>query len=173
MTLEQAKPWVGAQWSAGSRILILGESWYGKEQTIASAIEDWIERRKPDWFFSRVFNTCSDYRASECSDAERRGFWETVAFHNFVYWSVGISRDDRPTKRDYARAEGLLADELQRQSPRGVWILGKGQGQHSGRIVEASRIVYEIAPHPCSRKGATTALLRESWVRLQQRVQGA
>jgi len=148
-------------------MLILGESRYGHEELIAESIKGWIKGHR-DYLFSRVFNICSGLHTSSASVGDRSRFWESVAFQNFVFWSVGEQRNHRPTQAMYETAKPFLGEVLDLLKPSGVWILGREQAAYSESIITASGIECEVAPHPCARRGASTFSLQQSWERLRR-----
>jgi hypothetical protein len=162
-------PWIGQNWRRTHKTLILGESWYGGG-TIEAIVTAWICRRERDYFLSRVFNACSGLRTESATLAERQAFWDSVAFQNFVCWSLGKGSKCRPTAADYQHACKHLEHLLAELRPAGVWVLGKEQAEYSVPVLEHRSAVYEWAYHPCARRRAGSHSLRDSWRRLQQRL---
>jgi hypothetical protein len=155
--------WIGSGYSS-QRILVLGESWYGDFPgdlvTDDGYIRAYLEGRVSDAMYTRMANAC---------ELERRKFWEGILFTNFVQ-RVGATRDVRPTPEHYRSACARLACLLEEHTPRGVWILGLGQGAHSAPVVERAGIPYEVSAHPTSY-GLKNATLGASWKALLAKAQ--
>ena len=135
------KPWVGNRWRNNGSVLILGESWYGTD-SLEERLNGWFDRG-PDYLLSRVFNACSSSHTDAASPTDRKAFWNTVAFHNFVCWSVGPHSKCRPKVADYRRAAQHLVSVLRELRPACVWLLGVGQAEYSEPVVESQKIVVE------------------------------
>jgi hypothetical protein len=158
------QPWIGDSWKQ-TGILILGESWYDNEVKLEEYIPNWINKGQSDYLFSRIFNVCSGFHTSNATLQQREIFWSKIIFHNFVNWSVGKERKDRPKPDDYLLAKRQLPEMLREIMPRKIWLLGKEQIEHSKPIVESLGIKHEVAPHPCGW-GVKTETLKASWAKL-------
>lgn len=156
------KVWIGPDFvSLG--ILVLGESWYGDfAQDIATDdgyIQAYLANRVVDRLYTRIANGVG---------MNKQTFWRSVMFTNYVQ-RVGPTRAHRPTQTHYAFAMSRLKGLLAEHSPRGVWILGIEQSQHSEPIVRAAGIPVEVVAHPSSY-GVKHATLRASWETLLAKI---
>lgn len=149
------KIWIGSTYSK-LRILVLGESWYGDFLgdlvTDEGYIRAYLKGSVVDAMYSRIANAC---------ELDRKEFWNSIMFTNFVQ-RVGATRDHRPTAEHYKGACERLARILKEHTPRGVWILGVGQGEYSAPVVDRAGIAYEVSAHPTSY-GLKNATLGASW----------
>lgn len=155
--------WIGPNY-ASQRIFVLGESWYGDFPgdlvTDDGYIRAYLEGRVTDAMYTRMANAC---------ELEKKIFWEGILFTNFVQ-RVGATRNFRPTPEHYRTASARLSRILEEHTPRGVWILGLGQGAHSAPVVERAGIPYEVTAHPTSY-GLKNATLGTSWKALLAKAQ--
>ncbi|MNS49445.1 hypothetical protein D3C72_820530 [compost metagenome] len=127
------KPWVGPGYEdgiGGLRILVLGESHYiqpewdaGDRMTIQAVEENGLRKRHP--FFTKVAKLVLD-RRDHITDDERRQFWNSVAFYNYVQESVGLSPRDRPTDVMWASAGPAFLSQLAELRPHCMIVLGQG-----------------------------------------------
>ena len=160
-----------------SRILILGESWYGPVEPIHSYICRWINRTTQDRAFSRIFNAASGHNTYSAGLAERRLFWAHISFYNFVPGSIGQTILSRPTINQYLEGARALPMILNKLRPHAIWVLGKEQSKYSEPViekycVESHNCIYEISLHPTSR-GVRNSTLQESWLHLKSRLPNA
>lgn len=166
------QPWIGSRYAEPeNRLLILGESWYGDEIPLTRYVPEWCSKVVTDALFSRLFNACSGYRTERASIDQRLGWWQQIAFCNFVPGTVGTSRSNRPTSSQFQAGEARLGQLLSQLKPRGVWILGKEQSEYSAPVAKELRINVQVSPHPASY-GVRTATLAAAWSELQRQVEG-
>jgi hypothetical protein len=156
--------WIGEKWpDSTKRILILGESWFGPEESVHRYVRRWCQGSQPDHFSTSIFNACSGYGASATSQ-QKFDFWNELAFMNFVYWSVGSTNNNKATAAHYKSAQPDLDLFLRALKPKSLWILGTTHAKYSGPIVNGSGINNIITKHPRSGVPATT--LRTDFRRL-------
>lgn len=169
------EPWRGKNWEKHG-ILILGESWYSDVVDLNEYVEKWAAGtlKDGDYLFSRLFNICmsdANQHTSGASYETRKAFWDAIAFHNFIPWSIGKTNKERPKENkeqnDYERAACVFEKKLFELQPRRIWILGKTQARYSKPIVckykKSCECHYKISFHPCYRRGATTESLVKDW----------
>lgn len=148
-------PWVGAKYKE-SGIFILGESWYGDWGTSLNSdsgyIEAYLRGTVKDAMYTRMANACQ---------IPVKEFWDNVLFTNFVPWA-GLKRIERPTTAHYLDAYVRLEKLLEKHCPKGVWVLGKGQAEFSGHLLERYKVPYEVVVHPTSY-GVKNETLFKSW----------
>lgn len=176
--LESVKPellrrtvWQGAAYATEHpRILVLGESWYGKRARLPDAIGSWIDGAK-DNTFSRIFAAGTGLVAETVTREARHAFWDRVAFYNFA-GHVGENRSDRPTTRHYLRGVDNLHQVLDEVQPDAVWVLGREQASYSKPVIDKRGIASKVATHPGYRGGVAAAELRDSWLDLLAAAEG-
>ncbi len=104
---------MGPQYGS-SRVLVLGESWYGDYEgdlvTDAGYIAAYLADQQVDRMYSKMANA---------SGLGKKRFWELVAFTNFVQ-RVGDTLNCRPTRQQYLDAQDRLRRVLSELKPKGV-----------------------------------------------------
>lgn len=158
--------WIGDNYErSADRILVLGESWYDDVEPLAVYVPRWARGDVDDKTFSRLFNGASGLHTERATLAQRLAWWNGIAFYNFVPGTVGKSRSDRPSRAACIAARDPLAAVLDRLRPKGVWIIGKGQAEHSADVVRLFGAAYEVTAHTASY-GLSSAALKTSWANL-------
>ncbi|WP_454838185.1 hypothetical protein [Pseudomonas mohnii] len=126
------QPWIGSNYETGSvhncRILILGESHYGKPTDARLDFTNYIveryaikERRR---FFSVVRRLVSlDTKRGSYSLTSKRIFWNSVAFCNYVQAIVGCKARQRPTAAMWNTGARVLLQVLKETQPEVVVVL--------------------------------------------------
>lgn len=152
------QPWIGADYQAGSahncRILILGESHYGKPTDARLDFTNYIigryaitERRR---FFSVVQRLVSlDTKRGRYSLASKRAFWNSVAFCNYVQAIVGRKARQRPTPAMWDTGSNVLLQVLKEIQPEVVVVLGVELKKHLPALPTGIEIAY--IKHPSGR----------------------
>lgn len=152
------KPWIGPKYEE-TRILVLGESWYGDwggaQNSDAGYVQAYLDGTLTDRMYTKMANA---------TGLDRKSYWNSIAFTNFVIWA-GTKRTDRPTPQMYRSSIPRLRELLQQLKPRGVWILGKEQAEHSAPVIKQAGIPFDVSIHPTSY-GVTRVELSESWSKL-------
>lgn len=152
------KPWIGPNYK-GMRILVLGESWYGDwggaQNSDAGYVQAYLDGKLADRMYTKMANAIG---------LDRKAYWDSIAFTNFVIWA-GAKRTDRPTPQMYRNSMPRLRRLLEQLKPRGVWVLGKEQAEHSVPVIKQAGIPFDVAIHPTAY-GVTLLELRESWRKL-------
>ena len=153
--------WIGTAYLASSpKVLILGESDYGGTDPLVTYVPQWLDKKHRDYSFARISNAFG-------SSLPRDKFWHQIAFYNFVPGMVGESRNDRPTKSLYQRAQTVLPDVLNYLKPDGVLILGIEQSEYSQPVLIELGIAHAISPHPAAR-GLKNERLTAAWDNFMQ-----
>lgn len=160
--------WIGSNYQSGSRILILGESWYSDEVPLTDYISRWARGDQQDTLFACLYNALSGRRREKSTPTQRRDWWESIAFCNFVPGSLGPTNAQRPTSAQFKAARDPFADTLRRLAPSGVWLVGLGHAKYSRPVVEAFGATLQVVRHP--RSGISAIALKESWETLQSAV---
>jgi len=162
--------WIGENYERSTnRLLVLGESWYGDIEPLAAYVPRWAHGAINDSMFSRLFNAASGLHTAGATYAQRLAWWNGIAFYNFVPGTVGTTRRDRPSRSAFAAARTSLTTTLDRLSPKGVWIIGKGQAEYSADVVRQFGAACEVTAHTASY-GLSSVALAASWANLIQKV---
>lgn len=153
--------WIGDNYQRSAlKILILGESWYGEDKSLAIAIREWASGEK-DATFRRIFKAARGKDSKNATEEEKLEFWHSISFYNFID-SVGPTRQYRPTAKHYESAKLRLVSVLMDYKPKAVWILGKGQALHSKSIITDFGMRAVVTAHPTSF-GLKNKDLADSW----------
>lgn len=125
-------PWEGSAFQQQKRkILFLGESHYGVSNDVPDFTTEVIRRQFSEGqdqgrgfgvtkFHGNVFRTFSEF---ESSIDNRKTFWNTVAFYNFV--QVGLeSQSVRPTRVQFEDSVSAFCEVVCRLKPDVVVVLG-------------------------------------------------
>lgn len=150
------EPWVGSRYYSegynGARILILGESHYGKpdEETpdFTQIVIRALGQQKRFRFFTVVQKTVSN-ETGWISDDQRRDFWERVAYYNYIQKLVGDWSRIRPTKQMWHDAKEPLLSTLTELSPQILIILGFELYENLPELPES--LICCPIQHPSSR----------------------
>lgn len=152
------EPWVGSKYELGTaqgcKILILGESHYGKPADARPGFTNDIvgryaitERRR---FFSVVQRLVSlDTGRKRYSEAHKRVFWHSVAFCNYVQAIVGPKARCRPTPTMRASGAAVLLQVLDELQPEVIVVLGKQLSKHLPSLPMGIQVAY--ISHPSGR----------------------
>ncbi len=129
------KPWVGNNYweSAGSfkkRILVLGESHYGDEESpsplppklTVECIEGQISGKL--WRFFTIAAKVFLGGEADPSLEDKKTFWHSVAFANFVQESVGSGPGTPPTKEMWEKGRSAFPEMLSELRPQLIAVLG-------------------------------------------------
>jgi hypothetical protein len=126
------EPWIGKHYLAkgidGVRLLILGESHYGKPgdeyaEFTQDVITEWGQERR-DPFFTKVAKLLLCPISNVwLSDSDRTEFWEKVAFYNFIQVFLPKARK-RPTSEMWEAAKQPLLDVIAELRPHVILVLG-------------------------------------------------
>jgi hypothetical protein len=163
--------WIGSEYQQQGRILILGESWYGDDEPLTGYIQRWARGEQQDTLFACLYNSLSGRRQEQSTPAQRLAWWQTIAFCNFIPGSLGATNDQRPTPAQFRAARVPFASTLVELAPKGVWIVGIGQAEHSQSVVKDFGAIFEVVRHP--RSGVSAMALKQSWEALHAKVAAA
>jgi hypothetical protein len=150
--------WIGSRWcQQPKKRLLLGESWWGSEESVHRYMRRWCQGSQPDAFFTCVFNACSGVTASAATAQQKFAFWDELAFMNFVYWSVGTTNRSKATAAHFLAAQAHLELFLGILRPHVVWVLGAIQAAYSAPVIKKLGIRNVVSKHP--RSGISHAKL--------------
>ena len=149
-------PWIGSHhWDkglSGVRVLLLGESHYGDVGRESSTftnevVREWGQQQRHR-FFTITQKLILGLGNGWISDRERSGFWERVAFYNFVQSFPGPGPRHRPTNAAWEAASDPFLSTLQELEPQLLVVLGLELSRHLPRIPQRIRVC--IVKHPSS-----------------------
>ena len=138
MSKIRFEPWVGEWYHEaklyGLRILLLGESHYGEGEPKASFTRNVVKRWGQDnrhSFFTKITKfILNQGKNGNLTAAQRREFWEKVAFYNYVQEFAGAKARQRPTPEMWKRSEEAYYQVLEELEPDLVVVLGKQLAKH-------------------------------------------
>ena len=145
--------WIGQNYRE-HRTLVLGESWYGDyaDNTDKGYVRLYLDGEIRDRMYTRMANAVG---------LDRQDFWNRILFTNFV-GRVGDHRTDRPTNADFRAAIPRLRDLVAEYKPIRAWVLGIGQGEFSGPVLNQLGLKTVVSPHPTAY-GIRNAKLGADW----------
>lgn len=138
MTKIVFEPWCGCRYTDapfGKRVLILGESHYDpdaetpidqmptsqKRLFTQRCIQDQIEGAQRKRFWTNIAATFLNHLPTL---ADKKVFWHSVAFYNYVQSSAGLRPRMRPTKEQWRAAQAPFVEVLERWKPEVIIVLG-------------------------------------------------
>ncbi|MBI5442722.1 MAG: hypothetical protein HY900_16100 [Deltaproteobacteria bacterium] len=171
-------PWIGENYGAanvtGTRLLVLGESHYGDGDPDATVryTQAYVDGQNHR-FWTSIMQLVLGRPGYEI---DRREFWHSVSFYNFIQEPVGDGPRWRPTSEMWARSQGPFEEVLNELKPRRILVLGaalwdnlpsfgrQGRGLHAlGEPKDTWIYPYAGGEalstwvfHPSSPKGANT-----------------
>jgi hypothetical protein len=114
--------------------LIVGDSHYGKEPDSASP--DFTSEivsgqfEKPITFFTRIAGLVQN--RLPVSSAERREFWSSIAFYNYLQSFAGEGPGVSVAYEPFAKSDAAFVEVLKKLSPDVVVVLGHRVWAHMG-----------------------------------------
>jgi hypothetical protein len=132
------KPWKGKRYESnqlfGKRILVLGESHYEWDENIPlypdltiDCIREQAEGIHTSQFWTNIAVAFLNKRPSQ---EEKKEFWDSIAFYNYVQKSVGFGPRVRPTEDMWRISEQGFVEVLAKLLPKVVIVLGYALWQH-------------------------------------------
>jgi hypothetical protein len=127
------EPWEGERYKQaplGKRLLILGESHYDwtKGSSIdndAAVTKDCIQEQLKGHYKKAFWtNIATTFVGHRPTLEEKREFWHSVAFYNYVQSSVGFGPRIPPSSEQLARSESAFFEVLESLQPQVVVALG-------------------------------------------------
>ena len=152
------EPWQGPLYNSeglsGRRVLILGESHYGKpeEETARftrECVEFMAKAEKGHRFFTVVAKLLLNEAAGVRLTQRRRcWFWDRVAFYNYIQSFPSTTSRVRPTSTMWSYAALCLPGVLAELRPDLVLVLGRELGRRIPAIPAPLDVC--VIPHPSS-----------------------
>jgi len=151
------RPWVGEYYASasqfGKKILILGDSHYqwNKAEPIddqgdltVDCIKEQISGDGSHAFWTRIVSAFLNHRPTL---AEKALFWNSVAFYNYIQFSVGFGARVRPTDQMWTDSEPGFVQVLNSQKPDMILVLGYENWDHLPELGGASGPEISGAEH--------------------------
>lgn len=125
MNVPFYKPWKGdAYRSSSPQLLILGESHYGAGAEDGNATIQLTERYvRGDMNHAFWTNTMNAVQGKSASIEQRKTFWQSVAFYNFVQETAGASAGIAPTKPMFDASVESFFSVLDDLKPQAILVL--------------------------------------------------
>ena len=130
-------PWIGNRYATdgirGKRLLILGESHYGKPDDqylgfTSKVISDEALKKGSFAIYAKILRLVMGTNAG-LSNEERADFWQRVAFCNFIQ-TILVGTAYRPTDKMWNEAREPLLQTLREITPTIVLVLGFAVRDH-------------------------------------------
>jgi hypothetical protein len=126
------KPWVGRNYFDGDlfpkRILILGESHYQWDKNIPLTEnitnECILEQIEGDYTKQFWTNIVIAFLNKHPSIEDKRRFWHSVAFYNYIQGDVGFGPRVRPTEEMWVNSQQAFLEVLEEYNPKCIIVLG-------------------------------------------------
>lgn len=156
MSKIRFQPWIGERYAEaelyGLRILLLGESHYGKGDEDSAftrrVVKKWGQEKRHRFFTITARFILRQGQGNRLSSAQRREFWDKVAFYNYVQEIVGKKARIRPTREMWKRSEQSYYKVLHDLKPDLVVVLGKQLAKNLPEPVQG--IAFCEVDHPSS-----------------------
>jgi len=128
-------PWEGGRYRASPyenvRLLLLGESMYEKtpQSLTPDIVRTMVDRiRRGVWairFYTQVFQTVTGTHRRAAHPNTISTFWDSVAFYNYVQFSVGDRPRMRPRKADWGASQSAFRSVVKQLNPQAVLVFGR------------------------------------------------
>ncbi len=154
--MRKFMPWVGSRYHEGlfgTKVLILGESQYGsRDETLqftSYIIEKYGKNKRSRFFTVTQRLVTLDKKRGYIPAAQRRAFWEKVAFYNYVQEFVGTKARMRPTRAHWLAAQQPFLETVEELKPDVIVVLGKETKRNLPKPLPSGRYAY--VSHPSGR----------------------
>jgi hypothetical protein len=150
------EPWVGSNYRRnglnGHRVLVLGESHYGHPHEEVSSftiecIEGMAKVEKGHAFFTKTAKLLVETSAPLTLD-EKKAFWDSVAFFNYVQSFPSSTARKRPTRTMWETAATVFPSVVAELSPTFILVLGRALYANLPDL--STNAVLCPIPHPSS-----------------------
>lgn len=132
-------PWIGPRYTdgglEGTKLLVLGESHYGEEESPQSSFTKDVVRSLVyggrHAFFTMVAKLVVGRGAGNyIPQSEREWVWDRIAFYNYVQSLAGTGPDGTVTDSMWKEARRPYLDVVEVTGPDAILIVGKELGRH-------------------------------------------
>jgi hypothetical protein len=177
--MSKFKPWIGKNYHTnglnGIKILFLGESHYGKAGNEKADTTINVIKRLAlgEQRYHRFFTTIAKFALlkgakNKISKKERKEFWESVAFYNYVQEFVGDKSRIRPTKEMWQSAKKPFCEILEELKPQLIVVLGKELNKNLPRIPTGIEVCRVNHPSSVFKYAKWIPKLQDSLEKLSQ-----
>jgi hypothetical protein len=127
------KPWIGSRYQEaplGRKVLVLGESHYDWDSdepinddsdVTNKVIQEQLVGGYTKAFWTHIVKTFLNHKPSL---DEKRAFWHSVAFYNYIQSSAGFGPRVPPSSEQFVKSEPAFFEVLQSLQPRLMVVLG-------------------------------------------------
>lgn len=159
-------PWIGERYwdksAWGGRVLILGESHYGADDSNRLLTREVIERQWNGESYSYFTKLAQAFEGRPHWQIDKRSFWSSVAFYNYVQEIVSDSARVAPTKEMWNEACTVLPEVIGRLRPDYIVATGSRLWDHlpdwpyvKNHKLKFERRAWQVCHEP-GRKGDTS-----------------
>lgn len=118
-------PWVGANYAASEeRLLILGESHYGEESmpgnSTITLTQEYVDEKWTHRFWTSTMQVICGQPHWEL---DRKEFWQSVAFYNYVQQPVAETAKVAPTAEMFSLSREAFFSVLSQLAPKKILVL--------------------------------------------------
>lgn len=148
-------PWVGEDYEVpkgsmlagtGRRLLVLGESHYGKQEECGPeftrvVVQDHVYGKSQHNFFDRIGQALTGRPRGDSGDSAFQDVWRDIAFYNYVQEFVGETPEIRPKPYMWRDAFEPFLSVLRELKPTDVWVCGIETWKHMPSISASAEFV--------------------------------
>jgi hypothetical protein len=132
-------PWIGPRYTdgglEGTKLLVLGESHYGEDESPQSSFTKDVVRSLVyggrHAFFTKIAKlVVGRGTGNHIPQSEREWVWDRIAFYNYVQSLAGTGPDGTVTDSMWKEAKRPYLDVVEVTGPDAILIVGKELGRH-------------------------------------------
>lgn len=116
----QFLPWIGSKYADGKawggRLLVVGESHYGDDDS-RNLTRDVIRRQWHGESYSYFTKIAQAFTGRPHEEIDKKEFWNSLAFYNYVQVSVGEGARIAPTDKMWEAAKNVLPSVIETLEP--------------------------------------------------------
>ena len=129
------RPWKGKDYGRTNdfglpaKLLIVGESHYGEAPTTIGVVREYCEKDgyKLKFFTNIILTVLGPDTRCPSTHEKRTGFYNSIAFYNYVQRVVGATRHERPDRKMLDEAAAPFLTTLKRLRPTHILVCGMTQ----------------------------------------------
>jgi hypothetical protein len=143
------QPWVQRPyWNQEVRTLVLGDSHYGADARAANAdfttnMVNELAIKKPIAFFTRSAALIEN--AILANESDRRAFWESVAFYNYLQQLAGETAGVPVAYEPFGASASAFREVLRKLKPNLVIVLGHRVWRHMDSLDARKDKAFKVA----------------------------
>ena len=132
-------PWIGSRYMSegirGAKLLVLGESHYGREEDLTSDFTSRVVQSKVYNGRHRFFTIIAKLILGKGAGVhirqdEREWVWDRIAFYNYVQSMAGVDPNGNITDSMWQEARQPFEDVVEVTSPDAILVIGQDLGSH-------------------------------------------